>query len=243
MSSARYVLLDELRGFSLCSMIVYHICWNLDHLFEYPLAWFHTTAAYLWQQSICTVFLLLAGISMHLTRRPMRHLLWVGGSAALITLTTWIFEPRGLIVFGILHCIALCIVLFLLFRPLLDRIPTGFGLVCCVLLFFFTRTIPNHTVGFGPFQMPLPETWYLSDWLSIFGLLSPDFMSADYFPIFPNLFLFLAGVFLGRLLSRLPEWTRRTHCRPLAFMGRHSLLLYLLHQPVSYGAMALLFAN
>lgn len=243
MSSARYVLLDELRGLSLCIMVAYHICWNLTNLYGYALPWFDSTAVYLLQQVTSAAFLLMAGLSMHLTRRPMHHLLVIGGSALLVTAVTRIFEPRGLVVFGILHCIALCIALSLLLRPLLRRVPTSVGLICCVLLYFFTRTIPNHTVGFGPFQMALPETWYLSYWLSILGLLSPDFRSADYFPIFPNLFPFLTGVFLGRHLHRLPDWTRRTHCRPLAFFGRHSLLIYLLHQPVIYGAMNLLFAN
>ena len=103
------------------------------------------------------------------------------------------------------------------------------------MLFLFTYHVPQHFLGIGPFQITLPSAWYVSYWLSLVGLLSPDFYSADYFPIFPYLFLFLAGYFLGKL--PLPDWMRRSHCRPLARLGQHSLIIYLLHQPILYGAM------
>ena len=242
MQTSRYIFLDELRGFSLCSMIVYHACWNLVYLYQVPLPWFLTSSAAFWQQTICWVFLLLAGVTMHLTRRPLRHALIIGCAAALVSLTTFAIEPNNGITFGILHCIALCIVCSLPLRPLLDRIPTSLGILCCLLLFFFTRSLPDHAVGLGAWQIALPDTWYHHYWLSIFGLLTPDFLSADYFPLFPHLFLFLAGFFAGRLLSRLPAWAKTPHARPLAFLGRHSLLVYLLHQPLLYGSMELLFS-
>lgn len=128
----------------------------------------------------------------------------------------------------------LCFLCYVVLRPLLQKIPAVPGLIVTLLLFIFTYHVPQHYLGLGSFQIPLPFEWYLSYWLSLIGLLSPDFHSADYFPIFPYLFLFLAGYFLGKF--HLPDWMRKSHCRPLAWMGQHSLAIYLLHQPILYGA-------
>lgn len=228
----RYLFLDELRGFSLLSMIVYHLCWNLDNLMHIELSWYDTFGARIWQFSICGVFLLLAGLCIHFTRRLVRHTLLLAGCALLISLVTWFTGTQTLVVFGILHCMTLCFLCYFLLRPILSRISPIFGLTLCLFLFLLTYRLPYHYLGFGPMQIALPDKWYAFYWLSPIGLLSPDFYSSDYFPLFPNLFLFLAGYFLG--FFSLPEWMRRSHCRPLAWLGQHSLFLYLIHQPILY---------
>lgn len=237
----RYLFLDELRGFSLISMIVFHFCWNIDHLLHIELTWYHTTGAHIWQFSICAVFLLLAGLCIHFTRRLTRHIITLAICALSITAVTWFTGPHTLVVFGILHCMTLCFLCYLLLRPLLRHIPTVPGLLISLLLFCFTYAVPYRYLGFPFLRIPLPNEWYASYWLSLLGLLSPDFYSSDYFPIFPNLFLFLAGYFLGCL--RLPDWMQKSHCRPLAWLGQHSLIIYLLHQPILYFCMLPFFPN
>lgn len=63
---------------------------------------------------------------------------------------------------------------------------------------------------------------------------------ADYYSLLPWLFLFWGGYYACRTLPVLPPWFRRS-LEPFAWAGRHSLLLYLLHQPVLYGLLALWF--
>lgn len=237
----RYLFLDELRGLSLLSMILFHLCWNIDSLLHVELAWYHTTGAQIWQFSICAVFLLLAGLCIHFTHHLARHIITLAASALLITAVTWFTGPHTLVVFGILHCMTLCFLCYLLLRPVLQHIPTLLGLFICLFLFYFTYAVPRQYLGFGFLHIPLPKEWYVSYWLSLLGLLAPNFHSSDYFPIFPNLFLFLAGYFLGRL--RLPNWMHETHCRPLAWLGQHSLMVYLLHQPILYLSMLPFFPN
>ena len=240
--SSRFTGLDTLRGFTLISMILYHICYNLAYIFHIPLPWYHTIGAHLWQLSICCTFLLLAGVCTHFTRRPVQRALRIGAAALTVTIVTYIFMPRELIVFGILHCMTWCLFSYAALEKLLRRVPQKFGLICSILLFFATFHVPQKYLLYQPFAIPLPQQWYLSYWLSIFGFISPDFFSADYFPIFPYIFLFFAGHFLGYQLYRLPKDIKDFSIRPLAFLGRHSLLVYLLHQPIVYGIMLFIFS-
>ena len=64
----RYRLLDTLRGFSLVSMILYHICWDLVHMYGFDWPWFMKTQGYLWQQSICWLFIFVSGFCLGLKR-------------------------------------------------------------------------------------------------------------------------------------------------------------------------------
>lgn len=84
------------------------------------------------------------------------------------------------------------------------------------------------------------------DMMFLFGIWMDWFYSADYFGLLPWLFLFWAGYYLHKAVGhRRMEPLRRSVCPALGWMGRHSLLLYLLHQPVIYGvlsAAAVLFA-
>lgn len=78
--------------------------------------------------------------------------------------------------------------------------------------------------------------------LWIFGFTTPDFVSTDYFPLLPWLFVFLFGTWAGRYVKdgRLPQGFYTLKAPHLALVGRHALLIYLLHQPVLYGAVRLL---
>ena len=79
----------------------------------------------------------------------------------------------------------------------------------------------------------LPRWLYATDLLAVVGFPSPSFWSTDYFPLLPWFFLFCAGYFLWSLLDKSPRAKEllRPGLRPLSFLGRHSLAIYLIHQP------------
>ena len=85
--------------------------------------------------------------------------------------------------------------------------------------------------------MPLVFITVETPHLWILGLRTADFVSADYFPLLPWIFIFLFGASLGGRIKerRLPERFYGLACPPLEAVGRHSLLIYLLHQPVLMG--------
>ena len=80
-----------------------------------------------------------------------------------------------------------------------------------------------------------------TSWLFPLGLTTDTFFSSDYFPLLPQLGYFLLGIGIGRMAyrekkTRLPgSFSESTIARFFRFCGRHSLLIYLVHQPVLYG--------
>ena len=88
---ARYALLDELRGFCLIGMMLYHGLWDLVYLYGASIPWYTGTPGHVWQQIICCTFILLSGFCLALGHHPVRRGLIVFASGALVTLVTWLF--------------------------------------------------------------------------------------------------------------------------------------------------------
>ena len=125
------------------------------------------------------------------------------------------------------------------------RLATGLCALAAVL-FAVCYPVGLGWVGLGGWKLMLPQSLYANYFTAFFGFYPDWFYSADYFGLLPWLFLFWAGYYLHKAVGRRRmEPLRRSVCPALGWMGRHSLLLYLLHQPVIYGvlsAAAVLFA-
>lgn len=133
-------------------------------------------------------------------------------------------------------------------RHMLRRGVTVFaaGALVTAVLFAVCYPVGLGWVGLGGWKLMLPQSLYANYFTAFFGFYPDWFYSADYFGLLPWLFLFWAGYYLHKAVGRRRmEPLRRPVCPALGWMGRHSLLLYLLHQPVIYGvlsAAAVLFA-
>lgn len=212
--------LDLLRGLSLLLVIGDHIHYDLTVLLGWSvplpggIAWLF--------DHVGILFILLSGICVQLTRRNSRRGWIVLGCGLVISLFTLTADritggtDMG-IRFGILHLLGICMLL----APWFQRYPSAVLLLGGVLC-----------IGLGPLVQaqvcPSPLLFPL-------GLRTAAFRSADYWPLLPHLGWFLLGIVLGRLLyptrtPRLPALQGRL--RPLAFCGRHSLAIYLIHQPL-----------
>lgn len=135
-------------------------------------------------------------------------------------------------------------ILFAALRPLLEKIPPLTGVLVSALLFFTTWHLPAGRLSlFGVTLWQIPEALRSVPWLFPLGLHGASFASADYFPLFPWLFLFLAGSFLGVWAKegKLPSFVYRSRSRFLAVTGKNSLLIYLLHQPVLMAVFLIVF--
>lgn len=243
-SRRRCHVLDALRGVAILNMAVYHAIWDLVYIFGFDWRWYQSPAAYLWQQAICCTFIFLSGFCLPFSRRGIKRGIIVFLSGAVVSAVTILFTPESRILFGVLTLIGSCMMLLSFAKPLLERCPAAAGLSVSLLLFLLTKNISSGYLGFGPWNLwRLPEAWY-SGWLTTYlGLPMPGFFSTDYFALMPWLFLFAAGYFLHPIAWKRGWFTALEHSfsKPLEWTGRHSLLIYMLHQPILYLLLSVLF--
>ena len=228
----RYILLDELRGVAIVLMVVYHAFFSLGYVFG------SGTGRRLFdfmgpvQPFIAGTFILLCGVCCRFSRSNLRRGLKLAGAAALVTLATLamtLFGVDEVIWFGVLHFLACAVLLFALMQRLLDKVSPVVQIIAFAALFLaFTVWRPFPRTDFFP--------------LYALGFPSAALRSADYFPLIPWLFLFLAGTAIGNYgkQGRFPGWMEKSRVPALAWLGRHSLLIYLLHQPVLFGVFMVL---
>ena len=238
----RHRLLDAIRGITVLSMILYHGSWDLVYLCGVDWPGFRHGWTHVWQQSICWTFILLSGFCWPLGRRHLRRGITVFAAGALVSAVTLLFMPEERILFGVLTLLGSAMLLTIPLDRLLRRLPPQAGLAGSAVLFFLTRNVNSGFLGFEGWNLlALPEGLYrgwLGAWL---GFPPAGFFSQDYFSIFPWFFLFLCGYFLFHLWKAQPDprlpWARGL--TPFAWIGRHALLIYLLHQPVLYAVLVL----
>ena len=229
-----YGALDTLRGLCVISMVLYHAMYDLVYLKGFPAPWYGDWPGYLWQQSICWTFILLSGMCWQLSRHHVKRGLLLVGCGAAITLITWLVMPSQRILYGVLNLLGLSALLLIPLDKVFRKIPAWAGLGGALLLFALTKNVSRGSLGFeGLVLCRLPSWLYATDLLAVVGFPSPSFWSTDYFPLLPWFFLFCAGYFLWSLLDKSPRAKEllRPGLRPLSFLGRHSLAIYLIHQP------------
>ena len=225
--------LDALRGLLLLAITVFHLAYDL--IFLYALVPLKHPAVYqFFNDWLGVPFVVLSGLCVTLGKNPVRRGITVllGGMAVTVATGALYFAGAAdvgiLIYFGVLHCLGVCMLLW----PLLGKLPSwALAALGGVIIALGLGWIDQARVDF-PWLIPL-------------GIRYWGFSSSDYYPLLPNLGYFCLGAVLGRLLyakkqSLLPRINDRSILiRPLCFLGRHSLLFYLLHQPVLAGAVGL----
>lgn len=218
--------LDAFRGLCIIGVVLVHLVYDLTDLYgiihwEYP-AWFAFIKD--WGG---VLFVLLSGICVTLGRHCVRRGLVVFAAGMLITAVTFgmykflDFHKSIIIYFGVLQCVGVCMILWWVCKHLPNWLLLTLGAAMIVYgLYLSTVTPMDHL------------------WLMPLGFLPPRFQTSDYFPLLPNLGYFLVGAVLGRTVYRkkqtlLPTVNPKNPLiRSLSFCGRHSLWIYLLHQPI-----------
>ncbi len=236
---ARLPALDAVRGGAVIAMIGYHLCWDLTFFGHVAWPLLSHPAWLLARALILSSFLMIVGASLTLAHgqairwRPFgRRLLILVAAATTVSGVTALLMPDSFVFFGVLHAIAVSSLIGLAFL----RVPLpwlGLAVTAAVVL---------PLVAADPlFDAPALR------WV---GLMSYAPTSTDYVPLLPWFGAVLAGIALGRLLSRRarppstpvaetgPAWRA-----PLVWLGRRSLVIYLVHQPFLFGALFALSAG
>jgi uncharacterized membrane protein len=237
LASARLWEVDALRGVAIVEMVLYHFIWDLNYfglfqanLLQGPWQWF--------ARSIATLFIVVMGVSMtlsytresqHVGRKLLfsKYLLRGGkifGLGLIITVATYFFIGRGFVIFGILHLLGLSIILA---YPFL-HVNRWVSLVVGLLVIGAGIYVDNLVVSFP--------------WLIWLGVKQAGIYMVDYYPVLPWFGLAPIGIFGGYTLYpqgirrfSLPNLADALPIRGLRFLGRHSLLIYVIHQPILIG--------
>ena len=242
--AGRLAGLDTIRGITLLSMMLYHTCWDLVFLFGKKIPGYSGLGGYVWQQSICWTFILLAGFCWSLGSHHLKRGLIVFGSGILITFVTLLVMPESRVIFGVLTLIGSCMLLLIPMEKLLLKLRTEIGLVGSFLLFLLFRNVNTGYLGFENWNiLKLPDGFYENLFTTYLGFPQKGFFSADYFSLLPWFFLFLTGFYLYQLVQKNHMMEKLFSWRVPGFdvIGRHSLLIYLLHQPAVFGISWMLF--
>jgi len=236
---SRFIELDFLRGFAILHMILLHLLWDLDYYEILPINPTIQQTNVIVQVTFFTILGMCLAITfdkktgqhkklyLHLLKRG----LWIFFLGMIITIVTLIFMQERPIIFGVLHCIGLCIILsipFLKFKQWNQPIALTLIVIGIIL---------------GTLSIQNPSILHL-----LIGLHPADVWTytIDYFPIFPWLGVTLLGVSIGSMLYKdnkrrfyLPDISKYVPVKLLSWFGKHSLTIYLFHQPAIAGALIL----
>lgn len=225
--SARFDRLDALRGVAMVWMALFHFCFDLNH-FGFIQQDFRRDPFWTTQRTaIVTMFLFCAGLGQAVAlaqaqpwARFWRRWAQVAGCALLVTAGSWWMFPRSFIFFGVLHGLAVMLVLTRWAAPA-GRWLWPLGLLAIVLPW----------VAAHPFFDVRATAWV--------GLGTRRPVTEDFVPVLPWIGVLFWGVAAGRwVLAHRPQWLQGpvpAPGRPLAVLGRWSLSFYMLHQPVLIG--------
>lgn len=239
-SSKRIHLLDELRGFAIICMVFYHAFYTLAEIFQLDIGrtlffFFKPAEPY-----FAGLFIFISGIASMLTRSNLKRGAKLFAVALAVNIVTYLMKFVGMNVFirfGILNLLSICMLLAAPMKKLINKIPPIIGIILSGGLVLLTFHILDGYLGIGDFSWTVPESLRELGFLFPIGIVNKGFYSSDYFPLLPWMFVFFAGMSAGvwAVKGKFPKFMYNQHIRPLSFVGRHSLVIYIAHQPVIYG--------
>lgn len=241
----RIYLLDELRGFAIICMVVHHAFLDVGFVLGYSWGYEAFERLCIFQPVFWGIFIGISGICSRLSRNTVKRGLIVLAAGGAVTLVTAVIMPAiGIsgaeIYFGILSCLGCCMIITGIIMPLIKKTNEIIGMLVCAFLFAATYSISNGNLLFG--LVNLPSVLYKTNYLCPLGFYNETFFSADYFSIFPWVFLFIIGAFIGKYAKNgsFPAFFYKSRAKFLQKIGKNSLWVYLLHQPVLYILMYLI---
>jgi uncharacterized membrane protein len=238
-SAPRFDRIDAVRGVAIVWMTVFHFCFDLNY-FGWIRQNFVLDPFWTWQRtSIVSLFLFCAGLGQAVATaqgqgwpRFWRRWAQVAGCALLVTAGSALMFPDTFIYFGVLHGIAVMLILV----RLTARWGAWLWLPGAIAIAAPLAAMPVH-VAFGNLHM-LNERWL--NWI---GFISMKPATQDYVPLLPWLGVMWWGMAAGQWLLRhrpaLLQGPIPATARPLAWLGRWSLAWYMLHQPILLGLLVL----
>ena len=239
--------LDEIRGYTLISMILYHFMWDLKYLAGFKMDWYVGIIGTVWQQSICISFILISGFSFSLGKKHFKRSMTVFLAGVIVSVVTLLFMPENRIVFGILTFMGSAGLLMIPINKLHSELEKKLDaktlnitmIIWSFLLFIVFYNVNEAYINVLLKQIRIGKYMYDGYVMTYLGFTDPMFYSTDYFSIIPWIFMYLCGFYLYRITcvgksTDYKQYLVREHSKQIAFIGRNTLIIYMLHQPVLY---------
>jgi uncharacterized membrane protein len=207
--------LDFLKGIALLLMIYFHLIFDLNAFLHLPVSYTSGIHFYI-GKTAAILFILISGMNANFSENLWKRGLKVLGLGLVISFVSQFFGPDYVVRFGILHFLGVGMCLF----SFLKYLQGWFLILLSVLIWILGRWVLHMRVQ-SPYLFPL-------------GLMQEGFVSSDYYPLIPWFALYLLGTVLGRAIykTRQTRFSYPLQNHFLSKCGRHSLILYLLHQPI-----------
>lgn len=235
-------------------MVFYHAFYTMSYLFNIEAGAYLLNIFMPLEPFFAGIFILISGICCNFSRSNLLRGIKLFLVSITLSLVTYILGPDMFISFGILHMLSICMITYGILEPVLKKAKPVICIVISVLLYIITIPVQEGIFGIKKIlEINIPKWAYNSGILFPIGIYNNTFQSADYFPLFPWMFIFFFGVFLGMYFiknisinlnsdisktkntSFYNDVLTKNHSPALSFIGRNSLIIYIVHQPVIYG--------
>lgn len=241
--SGRVYLLDEIRGFAILCMVVYHAMYQLKFSFGVDVPIFFESWFDIIRDFFAGMFIFISGIMCRYSRDNTKR----GAKCFLlgmaVTFIMPFFSEYG-ITFGILHLLGISMMVYGVLQGALEKIPAVIGLILFAVIAAFTYNAEFGFLGFGgALKWEFPANVMEISELAPLGIVGDSYQASDYFPIMPWFFIFLCGSYAGYWFKNgsMPKWFYKPHCNWLAAVGRVTIWIYILHAPLILGIFTLIF--
>lgn len=211
--------IDFVRGIAIILMIIFHFIVDLKDFYSYPLDYLNGFW-YLEGKLSAILFILLCGVSATLGKNSTRHGITIFIWAMVLTVITYLYNENNYIRFGILHFLGIS----LLSVHFIRQLPSYWLMILSLAILVIGNTIFNQYIT-NPYLFPI-------------GLKSYTFVSMDYYPLFPWYGVFLVGIMFGQVFyGNKRSFSASQLCsfppfKLITYLGKHSLPIYLVHQPI-----------
>jgi len=225
---SRIEIIDALRGVAVTLMVIHHALYNMAAFLGAPWWLYRNPVFNVLQALFIGLFIVISGVSSRFSRGNVERGSIVIVIAVIITYITYHMDMP--ITFGILHLLGFLMIFYGLTRKLWDKIPAKVApwlYIALLLAGVLARMYLSPSSG-NP---------VIRDILSVLGWRQPGFVSYDYQTILPWIFVFLFGTWAGEYIrdGKFPAWFYEAKMPVFPFIGRHALIVYVLHQPVLFG--------
>ncbi len=240
----RLYTLDMIRGLSVIAMIIFHTLWDMIAFFGVSMPIYAANIQKGFGMAIGITFILVSGFSFGLGKRHFVRAVQVLCGGLCICAVTLVIMPRAPIIFGVLSLIGSMMLIMIPLRRILEHINPYALFIICIFVFSCLTNLKVGRVGIGSLSFNVPKVLYSNIFTTYLGFPEKGFSSADYYPLLPWMPLYIAGYALFLIFKRKNAFeilSKGIRIKPLEWVGRHSLIIYLVHQPIIYAVLYIIF--